>query len=322
MAEPTADPNRRTIAIVGLGATGIAVGRALARVRSNFQLVGHDPDPDRVKAALAAGAVDNGSWNLANTVTDADLVILAEPTSRVVATLGFIAPHVPAGALVTDTASRKAPVLAAAREKLPPGVSFVGGHLVPPAAPPEAQPLAGATWCLMPLPTASEEAVRVLVNLVGAVGAVPLFIDADEHDALLAGAQDVPALMLSALLAQLAASPSMRDLSRLVSPALVAASAAEGSPAERRDDLLANAQAVTIWLDQVHAVLAAYRRALGTRDGAALEALLLEADRARLSLSAPPNDDARAEAHEELKNRQPMRDFLFGRRREPPKPSA
>ena len=66
----------------------------------------------------------------------------------------------------------------------------------------------GATWCVSPSVTASEEAVRTVLGLVAAAGAEPFFIDPDEHDAFVAGVSHLPFV--------LSASPHERGFARCI----------------------------------------------------------------------------------------------------------
>ena len=58
----------------------------------------------------------------------------------------------------------------------------------------------GATWCVSPSVTASEEAVRTVLGLVAAAGAEPFFIDPEEHDAYVAGVSHLPFVLSAALM--------------------------------------------------------------------------------------------------------------------------
>lgn len=299
------------IAIVGLGPMGIALGRALAAVRTNFTVVGHDPEPARVSRAKAAGAFDRLDWNLVRTVEDADLIFLAEPLDEALATLEAIAPHLKAGALVTDTAPVKAPVMAAARA-LPEGIAFIGGHPVvdPSAAAEDPAVFGGAAYCLMPAASAGERALGVLSSFVRAIGAEPYFIDVEEHDALMVGCDALPGLVADALLRVVAGSPSSDDLRRLAGPALRALVATPVGVPHLAD---VGRAAAIVWLDQLLADLSAVRGALAAEDAEAGAALAAEAAAARERWRAERAEPLAMAAHEALEQRSGMRDMLFGR---------
>jgi prephenate dehydrogenase len=304
---------RRIIGLIGLGPTGQAVGRALAEVRTNFDLLGHDRDAEQVQRALKAGAIDRGTWKLMEVAERADLIVLSEPTGQLIETLRLIAPQVSAGTLITDTAPQKAPVLAAASELVPPGVSFIGGHpLAAAGAATGGKPFAGATWCLAPLPSASDDAVRTMTGLVEALGAQPFFIDPAEHDALMAGVSGVRELVDAACLMLMDASPSAPDLRRLAVPLYPAPTIAGTAPAERAADILLDAGPLGVWLDQVLAVLGDARAAIASRDAARLAQLLESADAARQHMVAGPDDDELNTAQRDLADVSSVRHLFLG----------
>jgi prephenate dehydrogenase len=315
MTTPEAPDARRIVTVIGLGAVGQTLGLALARVRANYRILGHDRDADRVKAALQAGAIDQGRWNVRDAVAEADLVVLTEPLDQLIETLAVVAEAVPAGALITDTASTKAPVLAAARRLVPEGVSFIGGHPVLRRVPGADWTLTGATYCLMPLAGASDASVRVMTGLVEALGAHPLYIDAAEHDALVAAVVDLPELLAAALTNTVERSPSSRDLRRLAGPGFLDfAYVPDEGMAGRSVALLANAEAVLLWLDQVQHGLATVRSALVAGDGAALEVMLTDAAAAYADLAQPfVADEREAAVADELKDFNPIRNLFLGR---------
>ena len=311
------------IAIIGLGWLGQSLGHALQRVKTRYTLVGHDREPALARAAREAGAIDRADWNLLSAVADADLVFLTEPLEQSCRTLAQIAPELRPGSLVTDTAPRMARLLALAEQHLPAGVSYVGGHpaLRPPAGgKPEADAslaaarFENATWCLAPLPSASDTAVSVLTRLVTAVGAKPRFFDPLEHDSLQTGVGLTPFLTAMALLRQLGASPSAEDFERLGGAYLLGM--VDLSQAEAEAWLSAvreDREGVAGWLDQTIGALAEMRSAL-REDPARFEALLAEAETLRRRWCSPSETvDPMAAALADVSEQGSLRHMLFGR---------
>lgn len=323
-------PAGPTIAIVGLGPTGIAIGRALGRMRTDYTIVAHDRAAARVRAALRAGAADTGEWNLIKTVETADLVFLAEPVEQQVETLALVADHLRPEALAVGVARRLVPLVAAAEATLPSNVSFIASDVVPArdaddgAAPgsdadPRSAidadaigPLAGATWCLAPGRGATDEAVQVMSRLAAAAGAKAHFIDPAEHDALVSGAAGLPRIAFAALARVIARSPSAQDLRRLVDPA-VRDILGTVDP-EAADDLVAD-PGVLPWLDKLASEIDRIRAGLAAGDTAALRALLDEADAVRAAWSDLPDVDRGAVRGPDLSDVGGARQLLFGRRR-------
>src|SRR5688572_195743 len=285
------------ILIVGLGLIGGSIGLALRRWseerkvdgRKPLEVVGFDPNLDHQRAAEKMGAVDKGAWDLAKAAREADVVVLATPVSAMKDVLTDLAPHLRPDTIVTDTGSTTAQVLAWANEILPREVHFVGGH--PMAGKTQsiegadADLFSGATWCISPSVTASEEAVRTVLGLVAAAGAEPFFIDPEEHDAYVAGVSHLPFVLSAALMNAVSRDASWRDMKTLTAGGFRDTTRlAAGSPAMHRDILLTNGEAVTRWIDAVVATLGEIRQTIVSGDepaSASLDAFFSEARDAR-----------------------------------------
>lgn len=210
------------VGIVGLGLVGGSL--ALDLLARGVPVVGTDTDPDHRGLASDAGvevlddteAVARGS----------DLVIVAVPPGAVAEELGRVASAAPE-AVVTDVASVKSP--AALGLDAPPR-RWVGGHPMAGTertgfAAARAGMLAGATWLLAPGDDVDLDALCSVVDLVLSVEAVPVVLDASDHDRLVAAVSHVTHLLAYALhgvagtfgreVVDLVAGPSFRDATRV-----------------------------------------------------------------------------------------------------------
>ena len=242
------------ITIVGLGQTGGAIGAALKATNADLTLTGHDRDHDAARRAQKAGYVGRTDWNLIGACEGADLVILSIPLDGIHATLKAIGSELKKGCVVTDTASVKAPVLAWAKETLPDHVFFVGGHPIVKGRGEGASPLSGllsgATWCLVPAANVPPEAIQRVSDLVEAVGATPYFVDAAEHDGLVAAVEQLPVVMAAALQLVAGGSPSQREMRRLSGAHLVDTTQSLSlDPGKLTEACLANDSNLVRWLD-------------------------------------------------------------------------
>lgn len=242
------------ITIVGLGETGGAIGAALKRTSADLTLTGHDRDNDAARRAQKAGYVDRTDWNLIAACDGADLVILSIPLDGIRATLEALGPELAKGCVVTDTASIKVPVLAWAKETLPDDVFFVGGHPVPNRRGDESTPVSdllnGATWCLSPATNVPPEAIQRVSDLAEAVGARPYFVDAAEHDGLVAAVEQLPVVMAAVLQLVAGTSPSRHEMQRLSGAHFVTTTGTLPLDSGKLTDAcLANGVNLTRWLD-------------------------------------------------------------------------
>ncbi|HSE96226.1 MAG TPA: prephenate dehydrogenase, partial [Methylomirabilota bacterium] len=79
--------------------------------------------------ARADGVVDRGTGELAEGVSEADVVVLCTPVGTLPGLVRAVWPALPPGSLLTDVGSVKRGVVEAAEACPPrPGVAFVGGH--------------------------------------------------------------------------------------------------------------------------------------------------------------------------------------------------
>jgi prephenate dehydrogenase len=271
------------ITIVGLGLIGGSIGLALKKSSPDLQVIGHDRDPGVASRAQKRGAVDATKWNLIDACDGAGLIVLALPLDGIESTLAALKPYLAPGVIVSDTATTKAPVLEWAKD-LPAGVHFIGGNpiLKPDRAKPgsgidaaDANLFQGATYCLAPSSTAAAPAVETLSSFVALLGAKPYFIDAAEHDGLMAGVQHLPTLLATALAAVTMQSQGWRELSRLASTDFRSTTdliPLEGKTA--REQFLAHRADLLRWIDTLTDELHELRGMFEREDAAALEALI------------------------------------------------
>ena len=198
-----------TLAVLGLGAIGGSAAWQ-ARLAGVHHVIGWSPERTEPVQALQAGALSEIADSAEAAVRGADLVLLATPPGATIELIGRLASHLGSGAIVTDVASVKGPVIARAREV---GLTacFAGGH--PMAGTHEwgwsaarADRLRGALVYITPTdPIAGEHAARQVIGFWREVlEAEPVLIDAETHDRRLAWTSHLPQAVASALAVTLA----------------------------------------------------------------------------------------------------------------------
>ena len=194
------------ITIIGCGLIGGSLALALKRRRPEHSIVCLDL-AERIPAILDAEIADIvcSTDDFAAHIPVSDLVVVATPVQFVLETLAAIKPFLKENAIVTDAGSTKSMVMAAARELMPPGAHFIGGH-----------PMAGAersgveaadpllfndkVYILCPYQDTPPDAFLTLMELVESLGAVPISIDPEEHDRILAMVSHLPHFIAVALM--------------------------------------------------------------------------------------------------------------------------
>jgi prephenate dehydrogenase len=260
------------IAIVGTGLIGGSFALALRRQSPSLSVVGFDR-PEILERALALHAVQETSVTLADAVRGADLVYVALPVGGTIEALSEIAAHAGTKALVTDTCSTKDVICRAAKEKFPAGARFLGGHPMAGKEQPgidraDADLFRGAPYALIALENDSDERVRAFSEIVRAIGAKPIWCDAETHDWAVGIVSHLPQLVSIALarvvqdetdetgLPLSLAGPGLKDLLRIA-----------GSPyALWRDIVLTNKENISHSLDRLAQAIDHLRANLASKE--------------------------------------------------------
>ena len=275
------------ITVVGLGLVGSSIGLALKQTEADLEIVGHDKDSKAAKRAYKSGCVDRTEWNLINACDQADLIVIAIPLAGIKDTLTAIAQDLKEGCVITDTASLKVPVLKWARESLPHTVGFVGGHPIVEKALPEPKGpvtdlFAGTVYCLTPSTDTSPAALQTVSNLAEALGAKPYYLDAAEHDGLIAAVEQLPLLLALALQSIAGESVSTREILQLSGIDFTGITQLLAGDAQSLAGLCTlNASNVVRWLDAFLPKLSQLRELVMAQDAKALQQSFVSALAAR-----------------------------------------
>jgi prephenate dehydrogenase len=217
----------QTFAIAGVGLIGGSMGLALRKAGFQGQILGVSSS-GTIEQAVRRGAIDRGV-TMEEAAATADVLYLAQPVSAIVDTLDRLATLLRPGCLVTDAGSTKEEIVRRAG-RIP---LFLGGH---PMAGKESRGVAAADAALFRgrtyvlTPRAPEDLARpevdTFVKWLSLCGAVTVFLNAVEHDRIVAFTSHLPQFASTALAltigsqitdsAQLTVSgPGLRDTTRL-----------------------------------------------------------------------------------------------------------
>jgi prephenate dehydrogenase len=195
------------VAILGLGLIGGSLARALAEApdRDAWSVAAWSPTGDGPRRAAADGVIAQAATALAEALDGAHLVVLAAPPTATLALIERLAEGLnealEPGAVVTDVASTKGAIVAAATER---DLRFVGGH---PMAGREtsgygaaaADLFRGRPWVVVPTDPDDAAAIVAVETLAVATGARPVRMDAAEHDTAIAAISHLPLVVAAAL---------------------------------------------------------------------------------------------------------------------------
>ncbi|MDS9468153.1 prephenate/arogenate dehydrogenase family protein [Paracoccus sp. MBLB3053] len=188
------------VALIGLGLIAGSMALAMREKGLAREIVGHARSAETRETALEIGLVDRVYAKASEAVVGADLIVLAVPVGAMGAVAEEIAPHLAAGATITDVGSVKQAVVTAVAPHVPQGVHFIPGH--PLAGTEHSGPRAGFPslfqnrwWLFTPSEGIDEDAVLRLETLVNRMGAKTERMDAAHHDLVLAVTSHTPHLI-------------------------------------------------------------------------------------------------------------------------------
>jgi prephenate dehydrogenase len=260
------------LGILGVGLIGGSIGLA-ARGRAGARVCGFDIDPRVRDAALASGAIDTSSEDLAGAVEGADIVFVAAPVGALLDSVREALAAAGPECVVTDVGSTKRMLAGVGADR-----RFVGGH---PLAGAETSGVEharedlfeGATWYLTPSGETTGVLYERLHRLLTTIGARPTAIDAETHDRLMACVSHLPHVLANLLVAQAGALLPGQESERLpaVGPSFRDATRVAGANSAIWTDIyMSNRDALLEGIDELSHRLAAVREALAAGDADAV----------------------------------------------------
>ncbi|HTV37632.1 MAG TPA: prephenate/arogenate dehydrogenase family protein [Xanthobacteraceae bacterium] len=273
MAKPV--PLFHRLALIGVGLIGSSIARAARAQGVVGEIVASARSAQTRRRVAELGIADQVVETNAAAVAGADLVIACVPVGACGEVAKEIAPHLRAGAIVSDVGSVKAAIIRDMGPHIPAGVHFVPAH--PVAGTEHSGPDAGfaelfvGRWCILtPPPGADAGAVERLAAFWRAIGANVESMPAEHHDLVLAITSHLPHLIAYTIvgtadeLAEVTRSEVLkfsaggfRDFTRI----------AASDPTMWRDVFLANKDAVLEMLGTFNEDLAQLTRAIRRGDG-------------------------------------------------------
>ena len=196
-------PHFRRMVIIGVGLIGGSLALVCREKGIVSEVVGVGRSEKNLQDAIALKAIDRYTFKAEDAVKGADIIILAAPVRSLVRLAREIAPHLKAGAIVTDVGSVKGP-LTEIEDILPQGTYFVAGH---PIAGKEKSGVTAAfsqlfqnSKCILtPTSKTNPDAVNTVQKMWEAVGAKVLRMTPEVHDHVFAAVSHLPHVIAYAL---------------------------------------------------------------------------------------------------------------------------
>jgi cyclohexadieny/prephenate dehydrogenase len=271
-------PPFRRIALIGFGLIGGSIARAARAHGLAGEIVATARSAKTRARVEELGIVDRVVDSNAEAVKDADLVILCIPVGACGPVAEEIAPHLKAGAIVSDVGSVKGAVVRDMAPYLPDSVHFIPAH--PVAGTEHSGPDSGFAelfidrWCILTPPEGADpDAVERLRAFWAALGARVDTMTPDHHDLVLAITSHLPHLIAYTIVGTADelegvtqsevlkfSAGGFRDFTRI----------AASDPTMWRDVFLTNKDAVLEMLGTFNEDLSKLTRAIRRGDGEAL----------------------------------------------------
>jgi len=234
----------RVVTIAGVGLIGGSFALALRKAGFEGRIIGVS-SANTVRAALGRGAIQE-ALPLSEAAAQSDAIFLAQPIEKIRDILDELDRYVRPGTLITDAGSTKAAIVERAADAIRKG-RFVGGH---PMAGKEARGVEaadadlfrGRPWVLTSHDTELESWIQK-------IGARLVFLDAAEHDRLVALVSHLPQLLSTVLASSFAGEPGAM---RVAGPAAIDLTRLALSPYDVWRDILATNS------EEIDAVLAKF----------------------------------------------------------------
>jgi cyclohexadieny/prephenate dehydrogenase len=194
-------PLFKRLALIGIGLIGSSVAR-IARERGDLagEVVVNARTAKTLDRVRELGFADRIEADAGRAVEGADCVMLCAPVGAFADLAAAIAPHLAAGAILTDVGSTKQSVIRDVGPLVPAGVHFIPAH--PVAGTEDSGPDSGFTtlfegrWALLtPPPGTDEAAVAKIEELWRRCGSMVQRMEPGHHDRVLAIVSHLPHLI-------------------------------------------------------------------------------------------------------------------------------
>ncbi len=283
----TARQTALTVAVIGVGMVGGSVAAALKAGGRCAEVIGFSPEPDGSRA-LELGLIDRLASSVADAVAGADRIVLAAPIPAMPQVLRELRPVLRPDALITDCASAKSSVIAAADRELGDAFDrFLPGHPIagserngPDAA--RAELFRDRRWLFCPARPVQTQWCESWREVLQVTGARFSEIDPALHDRVFAEVSHWPHAVAFVMGAAIARGELAEEAIRYAGAGLRDTSRIAASPADLWSGiLLDNAGPVLESAERFRAELDRLIDALARRDRGALTDILDTASRWR-----------------------------------------
>lgn len=184
----------KNITIIGLGLIGGSLAKAIKSKCENYHICAIDNSVKTINLAIKQGIIDKGYTSINNAISNSDFIFIATPVNYAIDYIKKILPYTQKDCIISDLCSTKTEILNKAEVE---SIKFIGGH-----------PMAGseksgftnssknmfenAYYVLVPCKNADKTDLEKLTELIKQIGAIPIVMDAKNHDFAVAAISHLP----------------------------------------------------------------------------------------------------------------------------------
>lgn len=204
---------------IGFGLIGGSIAKALRQAYPScclYALDHHATNPDEpsknpaLNQALADGVLDKIETSLTKELASCRLIFLCAPVLTNISYLQKLKPLLSKDTILTDVGSVKGNIYAAI-QSLGMESAFIGGHPMTGSEKTgygnaDAHLMENAYYILTPSKASSQKDLAFLTQLVEAIGSIPIVLDCQDHDNIVAAISHVPHVIASSLVNMVRAS--------------------------------------------------------------------------------------------------------------------
>jgi len=282
----------KKVLIIGLGLIGGSLAKALRERIGIKNIAAFDNDINALSNALDDGIISKVCKSVTDYVSEADIIFLCTPVKTSIEYLKIIAKSVNKNCVITDVCSTKSEITNCIKSMADPP-NFIGGHPMSGSekagyAASSSHLFENAYYVLTPISSSGDECLSIMTEIVKRIGAIPIIIDAEEHDKITAAISHVPHIIASALVnmiedidssdgrMRLLAAGGFKDITRIAS----------SSPQMWESIILSNKQKISDMLDTFIKYLYEFKKSVELSDSSSIFSFF---DKARLYRAKIPD---------------------------------
>ncbi len=192
-----------TVGFIGLGLIGGSIAKALKSALPDTKLIAYDTNKDTLSLAQEEGIADRITTAIDESFHACDYIFLCAPVSGNDENLNALKQYLSPSCLLTDVGSVKSGIHSHI-EAMGLSGQFIGGHPMAGSerfgyANSKARLLENAYYILTPTEEVPAEKLKAYQELVSIIGAIPLVLNACQHDYVTAAVSHLPHVIASSL---------------------------------------------------------------------------------------------------------------------------